>query len=111
MGAVVITTRRQLNSYPYLVMHPGHSGCCDWYENFAWQKRVVVDAVANLPYEFQIIALARRGDVLRIRIQRRYPNQADFDASLTEWQAVSVSRSIIGRPLPKRVLVLNSSAG
>lgn len=86
-------------------MHPGHAGCCDWYETFDWPRRAVVVVVATLPHEFEIQRLTRRSDTLRVQIGRRDPQQPDFGTAITSWQAISVSRALLGRPLPRRTLV------
>lgn len=104
-GAALITRRSQLNNYPYVTMHPGRGGCCDWYDKFDWTRRVVILTVAKVPYEFEVTAVRRRGNVLRVTIAHRYPQQPDFASPVTTWEAIGISRVLVGRPLPTRIIV------
>jgi hypothetical protein len=104
-GAVLIGSRQRLARFPYLTAHPGHLGCCEWYETFDWKRRAVLLVVARLPREWKISRLARRRNVLRVALASRYPGQPDFGTPLTSWEAVSLPRSLLGRPLPRRIVV------
>jgi hypothetical protein len=66
----------------------------------------VLVVVATLPHEFEIAGLTRRGDTLRVTIAARYPGQADLPDLTRLWEAVGVPRSLLGSPLPRRVVVV-----
>jgi hypothetical protein len=107
-GGVLIGTRRRLEAFALLTMHPGHLGCCEWYETFDWQHRVVLLVVARLPYEFAVSGITRRRSVLRVWLAPRSPGQPDFGTPFTTWEALSVPRSVVGRSLPRRIVVTAS---
>jgi hypothetical protein len=104
-GGILIASRRGIGAWPYFTMHP-HVGCCEWYDTFDWRHRAVLVVVATLPHEFEIAGLTRRGDTLRVTIAARYPGQADLPDLTRLWEAVGVPRSLLGSPLPRRVVVV-----
>ena len=106
-AGVLIGSRRRLDAFPDL-LEPGAGRCCGWYATFDWQQRAVLLVVAKVPHEFEIARLTRRRSVLRVTIVPRYPGQPDFAAPLTSWEAVSVPRSLLGHPLPRRMIVAAS---
>jgi hypothetical protein len=106
----VIASRRALDRFPSLTMHPGHPPCstpCEWYERLDWKHDAVLLVVANMAGEFDIYSLARRGSTLRVTIGPRYPAQPPFAAPLTLWMTVDVKKRLLGTPLPRKVVVVS----
>jgi hypothetical protein len=107
-SAVVIGSKAALNAYPDLTMHPGHPPCskpCEWYDTFNWRENVVIFVVARLPHEFEVSKMVRQQGVLYVTVVPRYPGQPDAARSFTSWETLAVPRSVVGRPLPRRLVV------
>src|SRR5436190_7170980 len=104
-AAIVIPSRKVLDRFPILTMHPGSPGCCQWYEVFDWQHDAVLLVVAHMRGEFTIYSLMRRGSTLRVTIGPRYPEQPLFAAPITLWMTVDIRKRLLGTPLPRRVVV------
>lgn len=109
-GGVVIANRQALTRFPILTLHPGHVGCCEWYQTFDWKHDVVLLVVARTQSEFEISRLTRQGSLLRITIGPRYPGQPAFPSPATLWFAVDVPKRLLGSPLPRRVVVAEVTA-
>jgi hypothetical protein len=98
-GAALIPTRNALDRFPVLMLHPGHAGCCDWYDTFEWTHDAVLLVVARMPAEFAIYGLTRRRETLHVRIGPRYPGQPATPAAstYTPWLTVDVRKRLLGK--------------
>jgi hypothetical protein len=104
-GAVIIASQKALTRYTPVALVPGGYPPHGW-QNFDWAHNVVLLVVARNQSAFPEIAGLTRQQA-RLRIVIAAPADGSVVAGPT-WTAIRVSRSVIGRPLPKRLIVVTA---
>lgn len=96
---VLITSHATLQRFPPLALHPGGG---DPFASFDFQHNVVVVVVIEASELIEVKRLARAGSVLRAGVGAS--GAIAFGPGFASWQAVSLPRSLVGRPLPRRIV-------
>jgi hypothetical protein len=93
---LVIASRAGLKRFTPLWVFPA------WrvFAHFDFQQNAVV-VVEGTDGDVTIVRMVRTGKVLQVGIAPRYPGQAPTTG---RWEAVSVPKRVLGRPLPPRVV-------
>jgi hypothetical protein len=102
-GAAIIVSQTALARYPAVALVPGGYPPHGW-QDFDWVHDVVLLVVARNQSAFpEVVGLTRRRGILRIAIAT--PPAGSSPVPGPTWTALRVSRGVIGRPLPKRLIV------
>jgi hypothetical protein len=104
-GAVIIGSQRSLARYTPVAIVPGGYPPHGW-QDFDWSHDLVLLVVARNQSAFpEVVRLTRRQATLRIVLA------AQANGSIVAgptWTALRISRRVIGRPVPKRLIVVTA---
>ena len=104
-GAVIIASQKALARYTPVAIVPGGYPPHGW-QDFDWSHDLVLLVVARNQSAFpEVVGLTRRQ--ARLRIVLAAPANGSIVAGPT-WTALRISRRVIGRPLPKRLIVVTA---
>ena len=95
---LLITRHADLQRFPPLALHPGGG---DPFASFDFQNNVVLVVVMRASELIEVKRLVRSGRVLKVGAGAN--GVITFGPGFAAWQAVSLPRRLLGRPLPRRI--------
>jgi hypothetical protein len=96
---LLITRYADLQRFPPLALHPGGG---DSFASFDFKTNAVLVVVMRASELIEVKRLVRSGSVLEVGVGAS--GVITFGPGFASWQAVSLPRKLLGRPLPRRII-------
>jgi hypothetical protein len=96
---LLITRYADLQRFPPLALHPGGG---DPFAIFDFRDNVILVVVMRASELIEVKRLVRSGSVLEVAAGAS--GVITLGPGFASWQAVSVPRKLLGRPLPRRII-------